>query len=185
MKNELELIEAAKQGDSAAFGQLVGMFQDRLYHAMVHICGSPAEAEDVVQETLVQAFFRLDTFQQKSSLYTWLYRIAINRAINRKRRERGDLSVEQHQQETGSEPLDPRDSPGENLLRQERARQVQAALAKLSEEYRTVMVLREIEGFSYETIAEIVGISVGTVRSRLHRARSQLRQTLKDIFVKR
>ena len=185
VKSESELIEAAQQGDSVAFGKLVGMYQDRLYHAMSHICGSPDEAEDVVQETLVQAFFRLNTFQRRSSLYTWLYRIAMNRALNRKRQERGSESVERRAEDLGSEPLDPRDSPGENLMRQERATQVHAALARLSEEYRTVIVLREMEGFSYDTIAEIVGISVGTVRSRLHRARSLMREALKGIFTKK
>jgi len=182
VKRESELIEAAQQGDSVAFGQLVGMYQDRLFHAMCHICGSPDEAEDVVQETLVQAFFRLNTFQQRSSLYTWLYRIAINRAINRKRSERSAESVERNTDEGGNEPQDPSGSPGDELMRQERARQVHAALTRLRKEYRTVIVLREMEGFSYDTIAEIVGISVGTVRSRLHRARSLLRDALKHIF---
>jgi RNA polymerase sigma-70 factor (ECF subfamily) len=182
VKDEAQFIDEARQGDAAAFERLVREHQDRLYNAVVHVVGCREEAKDVVQDAFVQAFVKLDRFHRNSSFYTWLYRIAFNAAITRRRRRRFEGSVEQHRERTGSEPLDPADTPGERLLREERVGQVQSALAALSEEYRAVLVLREIEGCCYATIAEILNISVGTVRSRLHRARSQLREHLREVL---
>jgi RNA polymerase sigma-70 factor (ECF subfamily) len=176
------LIDEALAGNSAAFGDLVRKYQDRLYNTIAHVTGSPEDARDVVQDAFVQAFVKLETFQGTSAFYTWLYRIAFNAAISRTRRQKPTLSVERQREQSGEEPVDGRAGPGERLEQQELAAQVRAALAKLSEEHRTVIVLREIDGHDYDAIAEILELPLGTVRSRLHRARLQLRDELKQVL---
>ena len=157
-------------------------YQDRLFNTMVHVCGSQEDARDIVQEAFVQAFVKLNTFQQNSAFYTWLYRIAFNTAISRKRRKRPQLSVEQSREATGDEPLDPHEGPENRLEQQERVSMVQQGLAALSEEHRVVLVLKEMEGLRYEEIAEMLDVPVWTIRSRLFRARMQLREELKEVL---
>ncbi|MEX2176861.1 MAG: sigma-70 family RNA polymerase sigma factor [Pirellulaceae bacterium] len=173
-----ELIHATLRGDSAAFGQLVHRYQDRLLTALYHVSGSRDEAEDVAQEAFVLAYVKLTLFAGSSSFYTWLYRIAFNTAISRRRKRRGEASVEQTRDTTGSEPHDDAEPAEDRLLRQERAAQVQQALARLPDEFRRVLVLREMDGCDYDTIAQILELPIGTVRSRLHRARLHLKEQL-------
>ncbi len=182
MNDDAQLIEHALAGDRAAFGQLVRKYQGRLFNTLLHVVGRREEAEDVVQEAFVQAFVKLDTFKQKSAFYTWLYRIAFNVSVSRRRRKKVEVSVDQHREQTGEEPRDGGDGPGELLLREEQVQQVRVALDSLNEEHRIILVLREMEGCCYETIADILQLPVGTVRSRLHRARLQLREQLKDVL---
>lgn len=180
-QEDAQFIDEALTGNSAAFGQLVCKYQDRLYNAVVHIAGSPEEAHDVVQDAFVQAFVKLETFKRRSAFYTWLYRIAFNVSVSRRRRHKKTLSVEQTRETSGEEPVD-NAAPNDRIEQLERAEQVRRALAMLSEEHRRVLVLREIEGFDYETIAETLDLAVGTVRSRLHRARMQLREQLAEVL---
>lgn len=181
--NDASLINQALEGDTGAFGQLVEKYQHRLFNTLLSMASSREEAEDLTQEAFVQAFVKLHTFQQHSAFYTWLYRIAFNLALGRKRRRRRvEISVEQAREATGVEPIDSGDAPGERMERTERVIQVREALYALSEEHRAILVLREMEGCCYETIAEILDLPVGTVRSRLHRARSQLRDHLQDLL---
>ena len=182
VKDDAQLIDETLAGASAAFGQLVTKYQDRLYNTIVHLVGSTDEAYDVVQDAFVQSFLKLDTFQRTSAFYTWLYRIAFNVAISRQRRHKPTLSVDLAREQTGEEPIGRGEAPGDRMEQQERVTQVQAALATLTEEHRTVLVLREIDGCCYDTIAEILELPVGTVRSRLHRARLQLRDQLKGVL---
>ena len=181
MNDESTLIDQALQGDGAAFGQLVQIHQDRLYNAIVHLTGDRGEAEDVVQEAFLQAYLKLATFQRQSAFYTWLYRIAFNNAVSRKRRKRVETSVDQAREQAGDEPLAADDAPGDRLEREEEAERIQRALHTLSDEHRGILVLREIDGLDYEAIAEILSINIGTVRSRLHRARTQLRDKLLEL----
>lgn len=181
VKPEQDLIQEALGGDSQAYGLLVERFQARLFNSMLQVVGAPDEAEDVVQESFVQAYIKLDTFQGNSKFFTWLYRIAFNNALSRQRRKRSDLSIEQSREITGSDPEDRLESPDEPLLREERIGLVHRALQLLSDEHRTILVLREMEEQSYEDISEIIGINIGTVRSRLSRARSQLKVHLEEI----
>ncbi|MEX2112119.1 MAG: sigma-70 family RNA polymerase sigma factor [Pirellulales bacterium] len=182
MKDDVQLIGEALDGDSAAFGQLVTRYQDRLYNTVVHVVGSCDTAQDVVQDAFVQAFVKLETFERASAFYTWLYRIAVNLAISRRRREKPMASVEQVREAMGHEPLDAADPPEARLEQRERACQVRQALAALSEEHRTILTLREMDDCSYEQIAEILNLPVGTIRSRLHRARMHLREQLKGVI---
>jgi RNA polymerase sigma-70 factor (ECF subfamily) len=182
VNDESQLIEAAMGGDSAAFGDLVRRYQDRLYTAVVHIVGCRAEAEDVVQDAFVHAFTKLRTFKQNSQFYTWLYRIAFNVSISRRRRKRIEVSVEENRELTGGEPLDTASSPSEPLEQAERKERLQLALSRLTEEHRSIIILRHMEEFSYEDIAAVLAIEVGTVRSRLHRARAALLEQLKEVL---
>ena len=182
MIDDAPLIERSLRGDSAAFGCLVRKYQDRLFNTVVHVAGSREEAEDVAQEAFVQAYVKLSSFHRESAFYTWLYRIAFNVAVSRRRRKKNEVSLDAGREESGREPADDLEVPGEHLLREERAHLVHAALDSLSEEHRTILVLREMEGFEYEQISEILDLPTGTVRSRLHRARLQLREQLKVVL---
>ena len=176
--HEGDLVQNAIRGTSEAFGRLVVMYQDRLFTSIIHIVRSHCDAEDIVQDAFVQAYVKLGTFRGGSAFYTWLYRIAINLAISRTRRRRRRLSVEETQEITGHEPPDPGGSPTERLMRAEDAAAIQQALDSLSEDHRAILVMRGVEGFDYETIAKVLGLNPGTVRSRLHRARAQLKRQL-------
>ena len=183
MNDDAILIEKTLAGQSAAFGELVRKYQDRLYNTVVHVVGSSEDARDVVQDAFVQAFVKLESFQHSSAFYTWLYRIAFNVAASLRRRRKPAVSLEMTRQATGQEPVDKEAGPDERLEQDERVQQVRDALATLSEDHRVVLVLREIDGCCYETIAEILDLPIGTVRSRLHRARLQLREQLKEVLM--
>ena len=175
--DEALLIVASRRGDAEAYGALVRKYQHRLCSSLMHICSSAADAQDAAQEAFLRAYLKLDSFTGASAFYTWLYRIAVNLAISEHRRRRlpphGDRSSTWEQ-----EPVDRAEAVDESLLRVERAAQVQRALSRLSDEHRTILVLREIESLDYDQIAEVLDLPVGTVRSRLHRARLQLRHEL-------
>jgi RNA polymerase sigma-70 factor (ECF subfamily) len=160
----------------------VRKYQDRLFNTVVHVAGSREEAEDVAQEAFVQAYVKLSSFHRESAFYTWLYRIAFNIAVSRRRRKKNEVSLDAGREDSGREPTDDVEAPGEQLLRQERANLVHSALAALSDEHRSILVLREMEGFEYEQISEILDLPTGTVRSRLHRARLHLREQLKTVL---
>lgn len=181
LKPEEELIREALAGHSSSYGELVERFQDRLHSAMLQVVGSHDEADDVVQDTFVQAYVKLDTFQGNSQFFTWIYRIAFNNALSRGRRKRNQISLEQYRELTRTDPEDRVESPDGQMLRRERIAQVHAALDMLSDEHRAIIVLREMQDTSYEDIAEILGINIGTVRSRLSRARLQLKQHLEAL----
>ncbi|MEK6248075.1 MAG: sigma-70 family RNA polymerase sigma factor [Planctomycetales bacterium] len=182
MKDDAQLIDETLAGQSVAFGQLVEKYQDRLYNSMVQIAGSTEDARDVVQDAFVQAFVKLKTFRRTSAFYTWLYRIAFNTAISYRRRKKPTTSIEQTRDAGGSEPMDRGAQPDVPLQQADQAFQVRRALDALSEEHRTVLVLREIDDCSYDDISEILGLPVGTVRSRLHRARMQMKEELKRVM---
>jgi RNA polymerase sigma-70 factor (ECF subfamily) len=176
-----KLIEECLSGRTDAFGELVLRYQDRLYNTLVRMVGSTDEARDVAQESFVHAFTKLDTFRGESQFYSWLFRIAYNAAVSRQRKRHKSASLDAARDAGGLEPADgrPESVPSHAMERSERQAQVRDALGELSEEYRTVLVLKEIDGLKYEEIAEIVGCPIGTVRSRIHRARAELREKLR------
>jgi RNA polymerase sigma-70 factor (ECF subfamily) len=176
--DEMHLIDRALQGDRGAFTQLVELNQERLFASMLQVTGSPDEAEEVVQEAFIRAFLKLDTFQRNSQFFTWLYRIAFNSALTRRRRKRARVSLDQWRENNGLEVTDTADAVDEPMLRRERVNMVRDALQTLSDDHRNILVLREMQERSYEDIAEILEISIGTVRSRLSRARGQLKVSL-------
>jgi RNA polymerase sigma-70 factor (ECF subfamily) len=180
-----KLIAECLQGETNAFGRLVTRYQDRLYHSLSSMLGSTEEARDVAQDAFVHAFQKLHTFRGQSAFYSWLFRIALNAAANRHRKEhRRAVSIDAARDQSGIEPRDPHPAsyPGFALEVSERQALVRGALAELSPEHRTVLILKEIEGLSYEEIAAIVDCPVGTVRSRIHRGRLDLRARLEALF---
>src|SRR3954469_20357694 len=134
-QDDARLIDLVLRGDPAAYSLLVRRYQDRLFTALVHITGSRDEAEDVVQEAFIQAYLKISSFERQSSFYTWLYRIAFNTAISRRRRKRVESSVEQAKDAVGDEPADRGDRPHDRLMREERADLIRRALGELSEEH--------------------------------------------------
>jgi len=178
VKDDFQFVEAALAGQKEAFGQLVERYQDRLIHAISRYLGSVEDAHDVAQDAFVQAYTRLASFRGEAAFYTWLYRIAFNLAMTRVRRRRPMQSLDQAKDSLGNEPIDLGATAETGILREEQARVVHMALGQLDEEFRQVIVLRELEGCAYEQIAQILEIPVGTVRSRLYRARIQLRDLL-------
>lgn len=180
---EGELIDRTLAGDAEAYGVLVCRYQNRLYNTAVHIIGSHEEARDVVQEAFVQAFVKLHTFQRSAAFYTWLYRIAFNLWIGRKRRDRRRRSLEQAKSFAGGEPAEKGPGPSAPMESVECVSQVRAALGQLAGDHREVLLLREMEGCSYEEISRILDLPVGTVRSRLHRARARLKEHLLPLYI--
>lgn len=178
MTDDALLVERAQAGDRHAFGELVGRYQDRVFNALVALLGCREEARDAAQDAFVQAWRKLDAFRGDSQFYTWLYRIAMNQGLSRRRKRRPAMSLDQQKQEAGAEPTDPGGNPAAALDAAENIAQVRAALDELADEHRQILVLREIEGFAYEEIAETLELPVGTVRSRLFRARAQLKEIL-------
>lgn len=183
--NDQHLITECLTGRTEAFGQLVVRYQNRLYHTLVHVLGSADEAQDVAQDAFVHAFQKLQSFRGDSAFYSWLFRIALNAAVTRKRKnKRMKASLEAAKDAAGIEPTDehPTADPSYALEQSERQKLVRHALSQLSEEFRTVLVLKEMEGLKYEEIAEMVECPIGTVRSRIHRARAEMRQKLEILF---
>lgn len=179
--DDQRLISASLTGDQAAFGALVTRYQDRLYNTVFRLVGNAEDARDVVQESFLSAYQSLTAFKGDSLFFTWLYRIAINNAISMKRRKRAVVRLAQGLESgTVSEPADLSDTarPGRALEMAEDERLVQQALNRLSPEHRAVLVLKDMEGRKYEEMAEILEVPIGTIRSRLHRARLEMRDVL-------
>jgi RNA polymerase sigma-70 factor (ECF subfamily) len=169
-------------GDTESFGFLVRKYQDRLYNGMVQILRNESEAEDVVQDAFVLAFSKLDSFQGKSAFFTWLYRIAYNVAITRLRRRKRGVSLDGDDSRVRLDFPDSGPLPNDSIEKREEAIQLYDALDRLSSEHRSILVLREMEELDYDAIAEILELPVGTVRSRLHRARIRLRELLEKVM---
>ena len=180
-----QLIQLSVEGNLEAFDVLVVRYQDRLIHSLTQVLGSRDDALEVAQQAFVSAWRRLDTFRQDAAFYSWLYRIAMNAAISRKRQERlSTTSLDNYVAASGQTPVDHNvdTNPERQLVSQEHVQLVQTALGKLAEEFRQPLVLKEIDGFSYDEIATILEIPIGTVRSRIFRARRELTEQLKRIF---
>lgn len=179
--DDLRLIRACREGNTAAYGELVSRHQDRLFNSVVRLVENAEDARDVVQEAFLHAYQSLHSFKGDSLFFTWLYRIAVNTAISMKRKQRPVLRIQSTGEGgNGIDPLDPSASnrPGHALEMAEEERQVHDALAKLSPEHRAVLVMKDMDGMKYEDMAEILGVPVGTIRSRLHRARLEIRELL-------
>ncbi len=177
---ETALIDCIVSGQPAKFEILVGNYQHRIFATLLGMLGNPHDAEDVTQETFLTAFRKLDQFERRSSFYTWLHRIAFNAAIDLQRRKKRTKSrfVSGEGIET-AEPGDQQaDSPASIVMAKETVNQVQLALGRLDSERRNIIVLRDLQGLDYVEIASMLEIPIGTVRSRLHRARIELREIM-------
>lgn len=181
-EEDLSLVAACRAGDNEAFGELVRRYQDRLYPTALRLTGSNEDALDLLQEAFLRAYRKLGRFRGDSSFYTWLYRLTVNLALSARRRR------PLHGQTYGSSvnldlTADPTlGDPALPLERAERERQVQQALNDLAPDHRAVLVMKDLDGMRYEEIAETLGVPIGTIRSRLHRARSELRDRLQGLI---
>ncbi|MCY3020988.1 MAG: sigma-70 family RNA polymerase sigma factor [Planctomycetota bacterium] len=184
----------AALGAAAAFDILVLRYQDRVFNMLARMCGSADEAEDLAQETFLKAYRALDAFRQGSKFYTWLFRIAVNTAFSRRRQDGRRKSHEaarldapgssagegeQTMRETVADAGE--NDPARRLEKEQLKQRVRDGLARIEPDYRSILVLRDIEGLDYDAIAETLSISRAAVKSRLHRARQELARLLKDL----
>lgn len=182
--DEARLIAELRRQDERAFRRLVLVYQDRVYNLCFRMLGSREEARDVAQEVFVTIFQKIDTFRAESKLSTWIFRVATNHAKNRikylaRRHERDQTSFEEMVVQPSSGRLSasvPR--PDQELDRARLEDFLQRALASIDEDQRAVVVLRDIEGLTYDEIADVTGDPLGTIKSRIHRGRMRLKEAL-------
>ncbi len=185
---EQALVERAKAGDPEAFSRLVDKYERKIFRLAKHITQNDEDAEDVLQESFLKAYSNLDNFQMQSKFYTWLVRIAVNEALMKLRKRKSDRSVsldEPHETEEDTVTREIAvwdDDPEKKFSRDELHDILQKAVDQLKPAFRTVFVLRDIEEMSTEETAEALGISIPAVKSRLLRARLQLREKLTRLF---
>jgi len=201
LRPDVLLLQKAQTGDRGAYGQIVILYQDRLYNAVLRLVGEREEARDLTQEAFARGLEKIDSFRGDASPYTWLFRIAVNLAISQLRKVRRVRMFSLDRPSTGSRPgrngqagfdddqaaglVDrvARDrseaAPPERMEKRERDQMVLSALGRLDAEYRAVLVMRDIEGFDYQQMADVLGLPLGTLKSRLFRARMALRDELK------
>jgi RNA polymerase sigma-70 factor (ECF subfamily) len=184
---EAAIVQRCALGDEDAYVELVSEHQRMVYQLALHLLGDHNEALDLSQEVFLRVFRTIQRFRGQSALRTWIYRIVVNQARNRlrwwRRRYRAQqVSLEEHVRSHGDPPAkDNGASPERALGRKELATRISAALDDLPFEQRTAIVLREVDGMSYDEIAYSLGVAVGTVKSRLARARETLRAQLRDV----
>jgi RNA polymerase sigma-70 factor, ECF subfamily len=188
-ESDHQLIEATKQGDEAAFAEIVNRYRNPLTNYLFRMLNDYEEAVDLAQETFVRVYFAIDRYHTDYAFSTYIYRIATNLAISeiRKRRRRKLLSLTSFFQNDDNEsqefhPPDEKSLPDEDLIENERNKTIEKAIATLPDKYRAPIILREIEELSYEQIAQILGLGLGTTKSRISRARGLLRDKLKHYF---
>ncbi len=181
--SDLDLIRRAKKGDKRAFGDLVRRHQRKVYALCFRLGGSHDAADDLTQEAFIKAFQAIATFDESFPFTAWIMRIASNNALNYIKRQKFQVSGEEGEVILDSQTSSyTEDNPHENLSQQEIDARYQKALNALPPDFRTVFVLRMHEELSYEEIADRLKISVGTVMSRLHRARQRMASDLKDLL---
>jgi RNA polymerase sigma-70 factor (ECF subfamily) len=193
----VELLRRSVEGDRTAFGQLVVLYQDRIYNAVLRMVGDREEASELTQEAFAKALASLDGFRGDAHPYTWLFRIALNGAVSRLRqaKRRRTFSLDGVAGGGNGTPGRPPDQaaslmermrsttatdPAEAAETRERAGQVLAALGRVDPEHRAVLVMRDVDGLDYQQMADVLGLPLGTLKSRLFRARVALRDQLKS-----
>ncbi len=188
MEDTVLLVKRAQNNDIDAFERLVHIYQNKVYALCVHLAGNAADAQDLAQEALIRAFRSLGSFRNEADFGTWLHRITVNVWLNFRRKNSGRVTLSLDDPYVGDSGSEVRrevaSSDGDPLLELEEKEfrgLVRAALDDLSGEHRAVLVLREIEGYSYEEVSRMLGCSLGTVKSRLSRAREMMRRRMIDL----
>jgi RNA polymerase sigma-70 factor (ECF subfamily) len=180
--NENDIIECFKNGDSSVFTDLIRTYQDRIYNLCRYMLENPQDAEDAAQETFIKAYQNLKNYTPNASFYTWLYRIAVNTCLDHIRKFSFHSLFFSGDKEAHIDSFPSQaPSPESAYATAQSMVALQSALNKLSTKLRVVIVLNELEGLAYEEIAEILDVSVGTVKSRISRAREELRKNMKKI----
>lgn len=183
---DLVLVERARGGEAAAFDELVEKHSRKLYGLVYHMCGSHEDANDILQDTFTKAYTALGKFQGKSSFYTWIYTIATNMTLNflkkRKRRAAWSLDDADGNLQNDDAMVDPRHeaNPRSQARIHELQKKLNEAMARLSQDHRAVVVMFDIQGMPHAEISVILGVSEGTVRSRLYYAHQQLQAHLSE-----
>jgi RNA polymerase sigma-70 factor (ECF subfamily) len=181
--DDLQIISKFKEGERLAFEDLILKYQDKIYNLCRHMLGNAHDAEDAAQDTFIKAYQNLNNFKPNASFYTWLYRIAVNTCLDYKKRPFFE-SIFKHSAET-EESFQERASgePSPEKLYENKLLGVALykSLARLSPKLRAAIILKEIEGLSYEEVAEVLDVSSGTVKSRISRAREELKRLMKEI----
>lgn len=182
-----DLVARVQQGDKSAYDLLVIKYQHKIIQLVNRYVKDPAEAQDVAQEAFIKAYRAIGKFRGDSAFYTWLYRIAINTAKNylvaRSRRSSDyEIDIQDAEQVQNAPELKGMDTPEQNLINEEIIQTIKSAIDKLPEEMRMAITLREFEGMSYEEIAEAMACPVGTVRSRIFRAREAIDNKLNPLL---
>ena len=186
--DETTLVAQSREGDTAAFGELVRRYEGKIFRLAQHVTQNREDAEDVLQETFMKAYEHLDQFQGNSKFYTWIVRIAVNQALMKLRRRKTDKSVSLDENiDTGEDTMVREiaawdEDPEQRFSRDELGGILDTAVQSLEPPYRSVFVLRDIDELSTEETAEALGLSVPAVKSRLLRARLQLREKLTRYF---
>ena len=181
-----QIVQRVQQGDKAAFNVLVKKYQHRIANLISRYVSNHGDVADVVQEAFIKAYRAIPGFRGESAFYTWLYRIAVNSAkdylvANNRKPPASDVDAEDAEYFEGSDALKEQDSPERLLLSEEIRQVVFGTIDKLPDELRTAITLRELEGLSYEEIAEVMECPIGTVRSRIFRAREAIDAQLKPL----
>ena len=186
--DELALVTRARTGDAVAFSELVRRYERKIFRLAKHITQNDEDAEDVLQETFLKAYEHLDEFQGNSKFYTWIVRIAVNESLMKLRKRRTDRTVSLDEPIEGSDEPVVREiavweeNPEQRYSREELRGILEKAIDNLKPAFRTVFLLRDVEDMSTEETAEVLGLSIPAVKSRLLRARLQLREKLTRFF---
>lgn len=176
---ESRLIRRASDGDAEAFNTLMGMHERRMYAVALRMCGNPDDAQDCLQEAMLRIYRAISGFKAQSTFSTWVYRVTMNTCLDelRKRKNRPNTSLD-GLLDAGWSPVDGDESPERHALRGEVRRSLQQFIRDLPEDMRSAVVLRDVEGYSYEEIARILDANVGTIKSRISRGRERLREKI-------
>lgn len=180
--SDAALVERVRSGEAAAFDDLVRKYQDRVFNTCYRMCGNHADAADLTQTAFVRAYRSLGAFRGQSGFFTWLFRIAANVALSHRRR-RGPRLVSLAEPDGPAAPVRGPARAGDGcdpLERAEAQQQLESALARIDEEFRIVVILKDVEDLEYAAIAEVLNVPIGTVKSRLHRGRMMLRDLLRQ-----
>lgn len=177
--DESRLIQMASGGDPSAFNTLLGAHERRMYAVALRMCGNAEDAQDCLQEAMLRVWRAISGFKGQSSFATWVYRITMNTCLDelRKRKNRPNTSLD-GLVDAGWSPADEDDTPEKHAVRREARKSLEGFIQELPEDMRAAVVLRDIQGYAYDEIADILGTNVGTIKSRISRGREKLREKI-------
>lgn len=179
--SEEQLIQRAAKGDGAAFSELMAQHESRMYAVTLRMCANREDAQDCLQDAMLRIYRAIGSFKGQSAFSTWIYRITMNTCLDelRRRKSRSASSLDTLL-ESGWSPAEEDDVPERHAIASEQRRTIDQAISQLPEDMRAAVVLRDIQGFTYDEIADMLGANIGTVKSRISRGRERLRQILRE-----
>lgn len=179
--SEEQLIQRAAKGDGAAFSELMAQHESRMYAVTLRMCANREDAQDCLQDAMLRIYRAIGSFKGQSAFSTWIYRITMNTCLDelRRRKSRSASSLDTLL-ESGWSPAEEDDVPERHAIASEQRRTIDQAISQLPDDMRAAVVLRDIQGFTYDEIADMLGANIGTVKSRISRGRERLRQILRE-----